>query len=57
MYIKNYIIYFCISLSSAIFKNISNWYIGDSAGAKATSISSSSLSNTSTAATHLKTTY
>lgn len=46
------------SLTSATFKNTSGWYVADSADATSgTSLSSSSLSNKSTAASYLKSTH
>lgn len=47
----------CTKLSSATFKNTSGWYVGDTAGAKTTALSSSDLANASTAATYLKSNY
>lgn len=45
------------TLTSVTFKTTSGWYIGTSAGAKTTALSSDDLANTSTAATYLKSTY
>lgn len=47
----------CINLTSVTFQVRTGWYIGTSVGAKTTSISSTNLANTSTAATYLKSTY
>ena len=47
----------CSSLTSATFETPDGWYVGKTAGKRTTAINSSSLSNTSTAATYLKTTY
>ena len=47
----------CSNLTNVTFKNTSNWYVGSSVGDKKTAISSSDLSDTSTAATYLKSTY
>lgn len=48
---------YCSKLTSVTFKNTSGWYVGNTAGAKTTAISSSQLADTSTAATYLKSTY
>ena len=55
--IRNYAFDSCRGLTTATFKNTTGWYVGDSAGAKTTAMSSSDLANTSTAATYLKSTY
>ena len=47
----------CSKLTSATFNTTTGWYVGNSAGAKTTAISSSNLANKSTAATYLKSTY
>ena len=47
----------CSNLTNVTFKNTSNWYIRDFADTTPTAISSSDLSNTSTAADYLKSTY
>ncbi|MCI5500583.1 MAG: leucine-rich repeat domain-containing protein, partial [Lachnospiraceae bacterium] len=49
--------YDCSSLTNATFDNPTGWYVGSSAGAKTTAISSSDLSNKSTAATYLRSTH
>lgn len=49
--------YGCTKLASATFETTSGWYVGDSAGAKTTSISSTNLAKTATAATYLRSTY
>lgn len=55
--IDTWAFYRCSKLTSVTFKNTTGWYVGDSAGAKTTAISSSDLTNTSTATTYLKSTY
>ena len=55
--IGSYAFAYCTNLSHVTFENPNGWYIGSKKGAKTTAISSSYLSNSSTAATYLKSTY
>lgn len=49
--------YLCSKLNSVTFKSMTDWYVGDSAGAKTTALSSTDLASTSTAAKYLRSTY
>ena len=47
----------CESLTNVYFENSDGWYVSSTVGEKTTALSSSDLSNPSTAATYLKNTY